>query len=426
MNKPVFRAFALLFIAVVLCVCCSLIAPAIDTAAMRRNAWQGALMLAEQGATPQLTGGFKSAQLDNFTAILITKTAAYTGDEPWLLRAFGGLRVDMPTAEGETDWQAYGRYVSGSDAPDGHIMHYARYWHGYMLPLRLLLSVFDLANLQMLLYFAQSALFFLVLSGMKKRGLAALIPGFFLAVFLMMPAATGTCLQFAPVSLLMLLGCLMILHGDARIEAAVTLPGFFALLGLFTNYFDLLTAPLVTLLFPLIVLLCLRIRAGKPLIPLGLLAVCCCAAWGMGYGCMWALKWLLNCLVYGWGHLENIIRQAALRTSAEESRSRLDALRLNFDVILAKKSYLVLLIMGFAASLAPAANALVLRRGVKANLRALALVIPALVPAMWDIVMANHSIDHTYFTFRSAAAMVFAGFALITLLFSPAEEDKTP
>ena len=422
MKKPVFRAFAMLLASVILCVCCSLIAPAIDTPAMRRNARQGALMLAEQGATPQLTGGFKSAQLDNFTSILITKTAAYTGDEPWLTRAFGGLRVDLWESESESGWQAYGRYVPGQDAPDGTVMHYARYWHGYMLPLRILLSVFDLANLQMLLYFAQAALFFLVLAGMKKRELSGLIPGFFLSYFLLMPAASGVCLQFAPVTLITLLACLFILHADACISRAVTLPGFFALTGLLTNYFDLLTAPLLTLLFPLILLLCLRIRGGETLPQLVRLSIFCCAAWGMGYGCMWALKWLLNCLVYGWGHLENIVRQAVLRTSAEASRSRFDALRLNLDVILAKKAYLVLLLAGFMMTLLPAARAVIARRSITPDVRALVLVIPALVPAAWYIVMANHSIDHTYFTYRSAAAIVLAGFALIAML--PAFKDK--
>ena len=421
MKKPVFRAFALLLAAVVLCICCNLIAPAVNTDTMRRNAWQGALMLAEQGATPQLTGGFKSAQLDNFTSILITKTAAYTGDEPWLTRAFGGLRVDLRESESETGWQAYGRYETGQNAPEGTVIHYARYWHGYMLPLRLLLTVFDLANLQMLLYFAQAALFFLVLSGMKKRRLTAQIPGFFLAYFLLMPAASGICLQFTPVTLIMLISCLLLLHADARIESAVTLPGFFALTGLLTNYFDLLTAPLVTLLFPLILLLCLRIREGKSLASLFLLCVLCCAAWGMGFACMWALKWLLNCTVYGWAHLENIVRQAALRTSAEESRSRLDALRLNLDVILAKKSYLLLLRAGFFVTIAPAAHALIRRSSFKIDVRALVLIIPALVPAAWYTVMANHSIDHTYFTYRSAAAMVFAGYALIAMLLRPRE-----
>ena len=134
------------------------------------------------------------------------------------------------------------------------------------------------------------------------------------------------------------------------------------------------------------------------------------------------LKWLLNCLVYGWGHLENIVRQAVLRTSAEASRSRFDALRLNLDVILAKKAYLILLLAGFMMTLLPAARAVIARRSIALNTRALVLVIPALVPAAWYIVMANHSIDHTYFTYRSAAAMVLAGFALIAML--PAFKDK--
>jgi len=81
----------------------------------------------------------------------------------------------------------------------------------------------------------------------------------------------------------------------------------------------------------------------------------------------------------------------------------------------------VLLLLTGLYTLAPAAYALIRRRGVRANYRALALVIPALVPVMWYIVMANHSIDHTYFTYRSAAAMVLAGYALVVYLLSPRE-----
>ena len=79
MKSRVVRGFALLLACVVLCLGANFLAFTIDTPDMRRNAWQGCLMLGEQGSTPQTIGGFKSSQLDNFTAVLILKTAAYTG-----------------------------------------------------------------------------------------------------------------------------------------------------------------------------------------------------------------------------------------------------------------------------------------------------------------------------------------------------------
>lgn len=424
--KPIVRALALIALAVLLCAGMNLAAPLIDTKAMRDHAWQGALMLGEQESTPQMVGGFKSAQLDNYTGVLILKTAAHVGGEPWLQRAFGGLRVDMPAAAGESGWQAFCNYEFGDLAPAGSLVHYARYWHGYLLPLRLLLCVFDLANLQMLLYFAQAALLAAVLISLRRRGLAALIPGFFLSFFLMMPMATGVCLQYVPVSFLTLAACLLILMRCEQLRSAITLPGFFALVGLFTNYFDLLTAPLVTLLFPLVLLMCLQIKRGDSLRDLVLPAIACCACWAAGYGFMWMGKWLINCLVYGVGHLENIFRQAALRTSTTAKYTRLDVVLRNLDVILGKKSYLVLIALTGLATIAPAARALISRRRVKLNPRALVLLLPMLAPVAWYVVLANHSYDHTYFTYRTAVPAVLAALALAAMILTPDDKENAP
>ena len=207
MKQRIFRALrgmALLLAVILLCAACNIAAFAINTPDMRRNAWQGCLMIGDQQSTPQTVGGFLSSQLDNFTAVLILKTAAYTGEESLLAKAAGGYRVDMPAQPGQSEWEAFCDYVSGPESPTGEGMGYARYWHGYTLPLRLLLCVLDVANLQMVLYFAQLALLCLVLCMMKSRGLGLLIPGFFLGYFLLMPFSVSICLQYVPVSMLML------------------------------------------------------------------------------------------------------------------------------------------------------------------------------------------------------------------------------
>ena len=89
----------------------------------------------------------------------------------------------------------------------------------------------------------------------------------------------------------------------------------------------------------------------------------------------------------------------------------------NLNVILAKKSYLLLILFGILSSLLPAGKALVLRRGLRADWRALNLLLPALAVCLWYLVMANHSYDHTYFTYRNAAVMMFSGFACLSCFF---------
>ena len=416
MKKRILRAAALLLSAVLACVGCNALAFLIDTPQMRQNAWQGAQMLCSDGATPQMVGGFKSAQLDNFTAVLMIKTAAYTGEQSLMEKALGGYRAELAAGEGQSGWEAFCAYGDGSETHDGGLS-YTRYWHGYTLPLRLMLCVMDLANSQMVLYFAQTALFAAVLLLMKKRGLGRVMPALFLAYFLIMPMAAGVCLQYAPASLTMLLACCAVLMGDERIEATVGLPAFFALIGLVTNFVDLLTFPLITLGFPLVLALALRMKTEASACRIFALAVVCCACWALGYGGMWALKWVLAGAAFGWERFYGIFAQIFLRVSSEsggEQLSRLAVLRMNLDVILAKKAYLLLMLITGAATLADSIRRLI--KGARTDMRALALLVPAAVPFVWCFVMANHSFDHTYFTYRGMTMAVLALFAMIPCL----------
>lgn len=238
--KPVRGALALL-LAVSLCLAMSLTAFLIDTPAMREHAEQAVDLLGYESASPEIVGGFASSRLDNYTAVLILKTAAYIGDDPLLRMAFSGLRTDLPPQEDQTDWEAYATYSDAVPSPNN--VPYSRYWHGYTFALRLLLCLFTFTNLQMLLLFAQTALLLWTVLLMVWRGLQQLIPAFAVSWFFMSPPALGLCLQYAPVSLIALLACSLLLALKPALSRSVGLPVFFALIGLFVNYFDLLTFP---------------------------------------------------------------------------------------------------------------------------------------------------------------------------------------
>lgn len=149
----------------------------------------------------------------------------------------------------------------------------------------------------------------------------------------------------------------------------------------------------------------------------------CGVSWALGYGGMWALKWLINGLVFGWQMLDNVFAQIALRASDNGGTiSRVAVLMENFGVILEKKSYLLLLLLCAAVTLAPAAKAVARRQGIRLDLRALNLLLPAAAVCLWYIVMANHAHDHTYFTYRSLTVAVFAAFACLGCLLEPKEK----
>ena len=412
------RAALALLVTVLLCIAMNAAAFLIDTDTMRENAAQGVALLGREGGTPQLIGGFKSTQLDNFTAILILKTAAYTGPETLLEKTFGGLRTELEPGEGQSEWSAFATYAEAV----GCGLTYTRYWHGYTLPLRLLLCVLNLPNLQMLLLLVTLLLAFAVLARCAHRAPGAL-PGMTAGWFLLMPVACGICLQYVPVTLLALLSCLLLLCADEAIGRTIGLPGFFALVGLLTNYLDLLTFPLVTLGFPLALLLALRMERGDGLRALLPRLIACGLCWALGYAGMWMLKWAFVAGVFGMDRLAGIFEQAALRVSSAsngEAFSRLSALRLNLGVILDKSAYLLVLLAGFASSCLIALHRAhrAHQSGLRARLQpgALAPALLALVPLLWCLVMANHAYDLAFFTYRNLtvtflAAMCACGYA---------------
>lgn len=408
MKKKILRALCVVLITVLLCVACNFAAFFIDTQEMRTNAWQGCLMLGEQQGIPQMVGGFSSAQLDNFTSVLILKTAGYVGEESLVRKALGGYRVDAPAGPGQSEWDAFCNYEFGWNSPSGGLS-YSRYWHGYTLPLRLLLCVMNVANIQMLLYFAQMALFVWVLFLMSRRGIGRLIPGFFLAYFLLMPFASSICLQYIPVTMLMLLACAAVLMWDRQIESAIGMPCFFVLLGILTNYFDILTFPLVALGFPITVLLALRLKTDDSFARLFYLTAFCGVGWALGYAGMWVFKWLLVDMISEYSTIYGLMTQMFLRTSDNGGDlSRLSVVMRNLDVILSKSSYL--LVTGAVGLITLVST---VKNKARFDARALMLLIVAAVPFVWYLVMSNHSFDHTYYTYRNVTMSVVAGFAFL-------------
>lgn len=349
--------------------------------------------------------------------MLILKTAAYIGDDPLLRMAFSGLRTDLPPQEDQTDWEAYATYSDAVPSPNN--VPYSRYWHGYTFALRLLLCLFTFTNLQMLLLFAQTALLLWTVLLMVRRGLQQLIPAFAVSWFFMSPPALGLCLQYAPVSLIALLACSLLLALKPAFSRSVGLPVFFALIGLFVNYFDLLTFPVVSLSFPLILLIALEMKTTISFCGLMREALLCCVGWALGYACMWMLKWGLNFLVLGQDGIAAVGDQISLRLSAGgESHSRLDILLRNIRIVTDKTAYRVILLAVLALLLA----LFIRRRPRRFDGRALLLLLPLLAPVLWTLALSNHASDHTYFTYRNLCGAFFALFALPALL----APDQTP
>ena len=412
----------LTFLVIAFCLLSNMIQVLIDSPEMREHASAAVDIIYQQEASPTVIGGFNSARLDNYTSCLILKTAAYVGPESFFRKAFGGLRVDLPITEDVDGWGAFCTYATGQESPTGGLS-YSRYWHGYILPLRLLLSVTTFTNIQMLFYGLVLFLILALFLSFLRNNLSSLVLPSALSLFIMMPAALGICIQYVPVTIICLLSCLIL---SSCFDSIHTFPGtslFFGIIGLLTCYYDLLTFPMITLCMPLVILIQQLInRKQSHLFTVALSSV---IAWCIGFFGFWILKFALNAVLFGSYDALNVIQQIKLRISTQsngQSFSRLEAFYNNIFVLFGKDFYRFLFVAFTVYEIIRFIHS-IRKNTFRISSCAFAFLIPVLIPVVWMFLTSNHIYDHYYYTYRNLAGFFFALIIFFETLFGFSSED---
>lgn len=178
-------------------------------------------------------------------------------------------------------------------------------------------------------------------------------------------------------------------------------------LGMITAYFDFLTYPLITLLYPLCVYLYLHEKSfGENIVGMVKYSM----EWFVGYMGLWAAKWVLVDLFTGSAVIENALSTILTRTQSAAGGSRANGLIsvLSKNLAVYGNWCYVLLIAAWLLILL-----LRLKRGQEKNENSaggkMAYFVLALYPVGWYFVTQNHAEEHWQFTCRILAAGVFAG-----------------
>lgn len=173
---------------------------------------------------------------------------------------------------------------------------YGRFWHGYAGPLRVVFSFLTYSQWRTV----NTVLVWLgivALVGVGWRRLGGAAAAIFAASLIFAaPTVVGESLQFSPVFHIAVWASVIGLYLAKGRECREFDVYLFLCAGLATSYFDLFTAPLLTLGLPLVVLLAYRVsnrtRASEPT---GLtkweLTGRASGSWLIGYLAMWAAKW---------------------------------------------------------------------------------------------------------------------------------------
>ncbi|MDD3212402.1 MAG: hypothetical protein PHY64_01945 [Eubacteriales bacterium] len=376
-------------------------------------------------AYEQLVKGYVTTQLDNSTDANMLLVAAHESDAPLMQQVIdsatymlGGRCYPALLAYGQTGTETL------TSVP------IARYWHGYLLFLKPLLSCLSYMDIRMLQMVVQLMLLGAAVVGFCRRGLTRYTPAFLLALVCITPAITGFSLQFSVIYTVFLVAMILLLYAPRLARTRFSRVAFFLLVGMATSYFDYLTYPIASFGMPFITLLLLHPAKsrGKAVWEL----VVCLGAWLAGYFGMWAGKWALAALLgQDQWFIPNLIAKISQRSSHVAKSESIGYFALLGSIlnVFKKRAYL------FVAGLAAVGYGLWLwlsqRKVRKSPTRTsstfrtsrVALLLSALLPLIWYAFTANHTYSHLFFTSRAMTVIVFAVLSFVTT-FLPSQEKR--
>ena len=226
---------------------------------------------------------------------------------------------------------------------EGFINCYPRYWHGYMIFLKPLLCIFDIAQIRLLMMCLVLGITGITCVIVYRRlGLYYLI-GLLYALMIINPVTVSMSMQFLNVyvvsliSLDILLLCPTRRGGDGYV---------FLFTGIAIAYFDFLTYPITALGLPLCVYLA-KLKDQR-------LSYQICkllehtVIWGFGYVGMWAGKWIVTYLFTGFNAILDGISRVQFHSKLDNLDiygnpiSSFEAVQMNFNVLKAPYIYFAL------------------------------------------------------------------------------------
>jgi len=286
---------------------------------------------------------------------------------------------------------------------------YGKYWHGYQVFLRPLLTVMDYASIRRLNGIMLAILLLMALFLMIRQLSMGVAGCFVVSLIVVHSAVVPWSLQFSTCYYIMLVSVVALLAFNGLTASWRRLMLCFFAIGAATAFFDFLTTPIMTLGVPLTVMALKHDNVGRWR---SLFALC--AMWLLGYGLMWASKWLMAYLLVGYNPLEEVSESVQLHSIGRGSKP-VWAYWLKLFTLLIDRwmPFMVqgLVRWGIVAILA--IPAMLWSRGRPALNRYGGLLLIAMLTPLWFVVVAHHSYTHFFITSRSLLVCWFASLCFL-------------
>lgn len=368
---------------------------------IRSHVRDSAYVFEAEGEYPAMDSGLAKI-MDNWTDSLMLSSASFRKEGAGILeKAMGVYRPQYP---GSSPMVSLICYCQGEEGFG--ITSYARYWHGYLIFLRPLLCIADyegFRSVNSVMVYVVMAMTFLLMARRKRLHLA---PAYILSVLFLRLDAVGFSLQYSSVYYVVSAAVFAGIALESWLKKHQWVPFYFLLIGMVTSYVDLLTYPLVTLGVPLALWMALD---GKGSWKARLKEVVVHSMeWLFGYAGMWMGKWCLASVVLGRDVLVDAFGAARSRVSKDyvgRGSSRPDVILRNMEFG-ASGIWVAIAVVSLVLILCLLLRLYRNRRRMSAYF--LPFLMICLMPFVWYAALGNHSIIHTWFTYRNLAVTVCA------------------
>ena len=283
---------------------------------------------------------------------------------------------------------------------------YIRYWHGSMIFIRPMLTIFDIHQIYIINAIIIGILTVVLLSILFKKKQKLLVILFAIAFAMTGSIFVPFCLEYTWVYMIMLITSIIAILIEKKKNGNKNLKVVFFISGILTCFFDFLSAELLTILVPLTLILGIRIKERR----LGSLkenlifSISSIILWAIGYFEMWIAKWILASIVLNINALDFVVDKALVRVNGAyefENISEIyrEAIPKNifslFPLNLLKEKFLLIYFLVIAVI-----AFLVLKKDKKELKNIVPFLIILILPYIRYIILANHSYRHYFFTFR--------------------------
>ncbi len=286
---------------------------------------------------------------------------------------------------------------------------YVRYWFGIIGILRPLLVFVDYTSIRYFNIFLIFGLMSIVVVKLKNVLGWRFSLSFLLTMGMIHFWIFPLSLQYSPVYVIFVVSIIYFiqLYEKDHLNNKLVIISFF-FIGSLTNYFDLLTAPLLTFGFPFIVWFVLaNTKQNLGIKTNYLVSLFNGVSWLAGYGMTWFAKWVIGDLVLEQDVIINAFNQVGVRTQGDpETIAPLSEIMERLLEVAFPKEFIVILVIWLFVW----AVLMVKERRTfsKRLMEHLPLIGVALLPFLWVAVLQNHNQSHSYFTYRIFAITVFA------------------